>query len=103
MISNWDQRLPLLLKRLGLTPFFDAVVTSSEVGVEKPDGRIFTEALRRLEVEPGEALHVGDSPLDDVEGAIAAGMEAVRLDRSRRHSGIPDLSGAGLRSRIDPA
>ena len=96
VISNWDERLPLLLERLGLTPFFDAVVTSSEVGVEKPDGRIFTEALRRLGVEPGEALHVGDSPLDDVEGAIAAGMEAVRLDRGRRGGGIPDLRALGF-------
>jgi putative hydrolase of the HAD superfamily len=96
VISNWDERLPLLLKRLGLTPLFDAIVTSSEVGVEKPDGRIFAETVKRLGVEPGEALHVGDSPLEDVEGAIAAGMEAVRLDRSGRGSGIPDLSALGF-------
>jgi putative hydrolase of the HAD superfamily len=81
VISNWDERLPLVLERLGLTPAFDAVVYSSEVGVEKPDRRIFAEALRRLGVAPEEALHVGDSALEDVEGAVAAGMEAVRLDR----------------------
>jgi putative hydrolase of the HAD superfamily len=96
VISNWDERLPLLLKRLGLTPLFDAVVTSSEMGVEKPDRRIFAETVKRLEVEPSEALHVGDSPLEDVEGAIAAGMEAVRLDRSGRGGGIPDLSALGF-------
>jgi putative hydrolase of the HAD superfamily len=98
VISNWDERLPLLLERLALTPFFDAVVTSSEVGVEKPDRRIFAEALKRLGVEPEAALHVGDSSLEDVEGAIAAGMEALHLDRSRRgrrgsQGGISDLSG----------
>ena len=93
VISNWDERLPLLLERLALTPFFDAVVTSSEVGVEKPDRRIVAAALTRLGVAPEGALHVGDSPLEDVEGAIAAGMEAVRLDRTRRCGGsIPDLS-----------
>jgi putative hydrolase of the HAD superfamily len=99
VISNWDERLPLLLEQLALTPFFDAVVTSSEVGVEKPDRRIFAEALRRLGVEPEAALHVGDSPLEDVEGAIAAGMEAVHLDRGRRRGGIPDLSGLAARAR----
>jgi putative hydrolase of the HAD superfamily len=97
VISNWDERLPRLLERLALTPFFDAVVISSEVGVEKPDRRIFAEALKRLGVEPEAALHVGDSSLEDVEGAIAAGMEAVHLDRSRQRKrgagGIPDLSG----------
>ena len=96
VISNWDERLPLLLERLALTPFFDAVVTSSEVGVEKPDRRIFAEALKRLGVAPEAAVHVGDSPLEDVEGAIAAGMEAVQLDRvdhrGRRRGGIPDLA-----------
>lgn len=93
VISNWDERLPLLLDRLALTPFFDAVVTSSAVGVEKPDRRIFAEALLRLGVEPEAALHVGDSPLEDVEGAIAAGMAAIRLDRTRRRrDGISDLS-----------
>jgi putative hydrolase of the HAD superfamily len=92
VISNWDERLPLLLERLALTPFFAAVVISSEVGVEKPDRRIFAEALRRLGVAPEAAVHVGDSPLEDVEGAIAAGMEAVLLDRGRRRGGIPDLS-----------
>jgi putative hydrolase of the HAD superfamily len=102
IISNWDERLPSLLDQLGLTPYFEAVVISSEIGVEKPDRRIFAEALTRLRVEPGAALHVGDSPLEDVEGAIAAGMEAVRLDRGvrggrtarRGHpAGLSDLSG----------
>jgi putative hydrolase of the HAD superfamily len=101
VISNWDERLPTLLERLDLSPFFDAVVCSSEVGVEKPDRRIFAAALSRLGVLPAAALHVGDSPLEDVEGAVAAGMEAVRVDRSQkrgRHGEmasldrIPDLS-----------
>jgi len=97
VISNWDERLPPLLEGLGIGFFFDAVVVSAEVGVEKPDRRIFAAALSRLGVAPGAALHVGDSPLEDVEGAIAAGMEAVRLDRTGRRPGIDDLSAVARR------
>lgn len=81
VVSNWDERLPGLLSRLGFDGFFDIVVSSSAVGVEKPHPKIFLYALRALGVEPSEALHVGDSPIEDVEGAMAAGMRAVLLDR----------------------
>jgi putative hydrolase of the HAD superfamily len=84
VISNWDTRLPELLRQLDLARHFEAVVYSSAAGVEKPDSRIFRRALRDLGVEPGAALHVGDSRLEDVEGAIAAGMRALLLVRGRR-------------------
>jgi putative hydrolase of the HAD superfamily len=82
VISNWDDRLPSLLAQLGLARRFDAVVTSAAVGVEKPDPRIFRQALAQLDVEAGAALHVGDNRLEDVEGALAAGMQALHLDRA---------------------
>ncbi|HYH44243.1 MAG TPA: HAD-IA family hydrolase [Thermoanaerobaculia bacterium] len=91
VVSNWDERLPGLLAGLGLAPSFDAVVFSSEVGVEKPDRRIFQSALDRLEVVAGEAVHVGDGRLEDVEGALAAGMYAVHVSRR----GGPGLAGLG--------
>lgn len=81
VISNWDHRLPELLDRLDLLDAFDAVVYSSSVGVEKPHQRIFRHCLQALDVEPQRCLHVGDKALEDVEGAIAAGMQAVRVDR----------------------
>jgi putative hydrolase of the HAD superfamily len=94
VVSNWDERLPLLLERLGLARRFDAIVCSSGVGVEKPDRRIFRRALELLRVDPGSALHVGDHKLEDVEGAVAAGMHAVQLDRGgagKESAGIADL------------
>jgi putative hydrolase of the HAD superfamily len=81
VVSNWDSRLPPLLDRLGLGERFAAIVVSSELGVEKPDPRIFLAALERLGVAPAEAVHVGDDPREDVEGALAAGMEALHLVR----------------------
>ncbi|HVR09386.1 MAG TPA: HAD-IA family hydrolase [Thermoanaerobaculia bacterium] len=81
VISNWDTRLPELLRQLDLARRFDVLVYSSAVGVEKPDSRIYRRALRELGVEPRAALHVGDSRLEDLEGAIAAGMRALLLVR----------------------
>jgi putative hydrolase of the HAD superfamily len=95
VISNWDTRLPEVLRQLDLARRFDAVVYSSGVGVEKPDARIFRRALRDLGVEARAALHIGDSRLEDLEGAIAAGMRALLLVRGRRDSG----SGLGAPAR----
>ena len=92
VVSNWDHRLPGLLEQAGLSPFFDAVVFSAEIGVEKPDGRIFHQALAELGVEPAAALHVGDARLEDVEGAVAAGMLALHLTRTSGGGDLRDLA-----------
>jgi HAD superfamily hydrolase (TIGR01549 family) len=69
----------------------DAVLGSRAFGRTKPHPTIFQEALKRLEVEPGEAAMVGDSPEDDIEGAHAAGIpKAFLLDRESRYPEIPD-------------
>lgn len=92
VVSNWDERLPRLLSRLGFDAIFDTVVYSARVGVEKPHPGIFLHALRALGVEPSEALHVGDSTIEDIEGAMAAGMRAILLDRQpSSHPGDLDM------------
>jgi putative hydrolase of the HAD superfamily len=100
VVSNWDPRLPDLLESLDLARWFDAVVYSSEVGVEKPDARIFRSALDRLAVRPEAALHVGDGKVEDAEGAVAAGLQALLLDRRRGAGDLRDLTALpGLLSR----
>lgn len=81
IVSNWDRRLPRLLTGLGLDPLIDTVVCSAEVGLHKPDPRIFELACRRVGVAPEEAAHVGDHYYADVIGAGVAGLIAVLLDR----------------------
>lgn len=96
VVSNFDTRLPPLLDALGLATFFDAVVCSGEAGAAKPDGAIFARALAALGVEASEALHVGDSGEADYEGARAAGIEALLVDRDadvHPAGTIPDLRG----------
>ena len=88
IVSNWDHRLPELLARLGLAEHLDAVVYSSEVGIEKPDPRIFAAALARLGVAPEAVLHVGDGRLEDVDGALAAGIHPVLLARGSARVGL---------------
>jgi putative hydrolase of the HAD superfamily len=65
----------------GIEDRVDAVIISGEVGVAKPDPAIFFLAAERLGVVPQDAWHVGDSLSHDVEGAQAAGIPAVWLNR----------------------
>jgi putative hydrolase of the HAD superfamily len=90
VVSNWDSHLPRLLSDLGLSSRFGAVLVSAVEETGKPDPEIFRRACARLTVEPGEALHVGDSPREDYEGAIGAGLSALLLDRAGRHEGAPN-------------
>jgi putative hydrolase of the HAD superfamily len=82
VVSNWDCSLGSVLAELGLGAALDAIVVSAEVKVAKPDPAIFRAALERLGAGQAEALVVGDSAETDVEGARAAGLRALLLDRS---------------------
>ena len=66
----------------------DAVLTSHAHGKTKPHESIFRALLGRLGVEAGEAVMVGDTIEDDVEGARAIGMRAVLVDREGRYEGV---------------
>ena len=65
------------LRKLKINDFFGVVVVSEEAGWRKPSQRIFREALRKLRLEAGEVLFVGDTPLEDIEGAHRCGMKTV--------------------------
>ncbi len=84
LISNFDHppHVHRLLDDLALRPFFDAVIISGDVGVNKPDPAIFAPALAQTGLEADEVLFVGDSPQDDVAGAKAAGLRPVLISRS---------------------
>lgn len=64
------------LEAMGLSNLLSSIVLSEEIGVKKPDTRIFYYAAGSLRVRPQECLHVGDSFADDVIGAKRAGMLA---------------------------
>lgn len=82
VVSNWDQRLIPLCEKLGLAGFFNFILASGMVGSSKPHRGIFEEALRLSQVQPHEALHIGDSLKDDVKGSSELGIHAILIDRS---------------------
>lgn len=99
IISNWTGDLEDILHKLELHGDFDFVLDSARLGYEKPHAQIFHEAVHRARIAPSSALHVGDSPEHDVEGALASGLRAVLLDRTNRYPAfdraprVADLNG----------
>ena len=82
LISNTHRCLDSFRSHFGLETFITGAVSSSDHGFMKPHPSIFEAALGELDVEPKEALMVGDSVSHDVEGARSLGMRAVLLARS---------------------
>lgn len=87
VVSNWDNRLQPLLWALKLGGRFEVVVNSYNPDHAKPAPEIFHLAVRALGLAPAEVLHIGDSREEDFEGARAAGLAALWLDRSGRGAG----------------
>jgi putative hydrolase of the HAD superfamily len=89
IVSNWGATLEQLVRGLGLLPYFDDVVASAAVGCRKPSGAIFEIALERMGVDASDAVHVGDLPEADGEGAAAAGIRPIIIDRKGIHADAP--------------
>jgi putative hydrolase of the HAD superfamily len=85
VVSNSDGRAAEGLAAAGLLEYFAVVIDSQLVGFEKPDPRIFQAALARLDLQPDEALYVGDLYEIDVVGARAAGLDVILLDPAGQH------------------
>jgi putative hydrolase of the HAD superfamily len=81
VISNFVWGAPELIHDLELAAHFEALVISARVGYQKPNAGIFRHALDVMKVEPGHALHVGDSYRADVLGARRLGIAAVLINR----------------------
>ena len=90
VLSNLAEPLPPIMNALGIDSHLDVLVTSLEVGAEKPDPRMFQAALKKVGILPNEAVHVGDQYHSDVGGARGVGIHAVLLDRDDLHPEITD-------------
>jgi putative hydrolase of the HAD superfamily len=82
VVSNANGTLCAHLDRLDLTRHFHCVLDSCDLGVEKPDPRMFLMALERSRARADTTIHVGDLYHVDVVGARAAGLRAVLLDEA---------------------
>ena len=100
VVSNWHRGLDSFCHETDLSDLLDAVISSADIRIEKPDPRIFDEAVRRLRAKRDRIVHIGDSPDDDFGGAIAAGLRAILIDRGNlyathinRINGLYELEG----------
>lgn len=84
VLSNFGTHLRDLLRRLGLGAYFDFIVVSAEVGLAKPDPRIFELTVEQAAHPRDRILYVGDHVGDDIDGARGAGVDAVLIDRRDR-------------------
>ena len=85
LISNVNSSGRALADSMGLTGHIDFAITSGDAGAEKPHPAIFRAALSRAGVKPAEAVHVGDQIESDIDGAQAAGIAPILMDRFNGH------------------
>jgi len=81
------------IERLGISRFFQGHISAGSFGVLKPDARIFQHACYVLQEDPKFVLHVGDHPIDDVLGALGAGLQSIWVNRHENtwnQSQLPD-------------
>lgn len=80
LITVCSEDVALLWPETDFNGLFDTEVFSATCGLRKPDPRIYRLALDELEVEPGEAMFVGDGANDELAGAQRVGMTAVGVE-----------------------
>ncbi len=81
LLSNaWLEAPRQVLRDKGYGRWFDVMVCSYDIGIPKPDPRIFQHTLSLLDVEASEAVMIGDSIKADIKGAINAELKAVWVD-----------------------
>ncbi len=77
--SDWAVRM--MLRNFGIDKWFDVAVTSAQLRIRKPRPEIFLAALDALKARPTEAAMVGNSLVDDMDGAKNLGMRAIHVER----------------------
>ena len=80
VVSNGGHATRLtILQGLGFSHYFDEIISSELVGISKPNPEIFLHTSRQLDVAPQHCLFIGDHPVNDIQGATQAGMQALWL------------------------
>lgn len=91
---GWTVKQAEKLVRLGLVPYLDpkAIFISDQIGISKPNPKLYLVALKDLGLDASEVMYVGDSPEHDVAPPKKLGMVTVWAKRAARHS----LAGTGI-------
>jgi len=102
VISNSEGKLAELLAKIGWSDRFACIADSGQLGIEKPDPRIFAWTLARLGVTAAASVHIGDSWTNDIVAARHAGMRAIWFGPQAALTPDPEVPGCvdarGLRA-----
>ena len=79
---NSPESYKTLLKKNNI--FFDVLSLSNELGIAKPNSKIFIQTLEKVNIEPAHSIHIGDNPVADVLGALHIGMDAILISKAGR-------------------
>jgi len=95
LITNFDHPpyVHSVLKEWGINELFDTIIISGEVGVKKPNPKIFSLALEQCKLEPHEIVYVGDTISDDIQGALGANIRPILIQRDKQDK--VSLNGGG--------
>ncbi len=84
-VTSQEKHVRMALRRIDVEKYFDVIITSVDVGHDKPDERIFMTALRELRVKPKEAVMVGNRISADIVGGNRMGMKTILFKWNRRY------------------
>ncbi|MEJ6950509.1 HAD family hydrolase [Natronospora cellulosivora (SeqCode)] len=84
MITNGSVRMQnAKIDEIGVRSFFETIIVSDEIGIKKPDIRIFNMVLKKLNVNAKNAIYIGDNPFCDIKGASNAGLNTAWMEGFR--------------------
>jgi len=85
-VTSREEHVRMALRKIDVEKYFDVILTSVDVGHEKPDERIFMTALRKLRIKPYEAVMVGNRISADIVGGNRIGMKTVLFKWNKRYN-----------------
>jgi len=89
-VTSREYHIRIALRRTGIEHYFDAIVTSVDVGAAKPEAKIYLKALEALNVKPSEAVMIGNRLKIDILGAKRLGIKTILLRWNERYPETPE-------------
>lgn len=84
MIANWDVTLMGVLEHHKIDKYFEVIILSGEIGIDKPDPEIFKRALHKLNVNAKDVIYRGDDLKKDMQGALGSGILPIWANYSNK-------------------
>ena len=102
VVSNFDHRLPGLLRALGIAHWFAFILLPVETGMAKPAAGLFALAVGRLGLPADRVAYIGDDPVDDLRAAARAGLRSFDVTGLHSLEPLPALLGLSALTAASP-